>query len=176
MAKEIFPIHTSRPSWDDYFFKLAEDVASRATCPRGKVGAVVVREKQIIATGYNGAPMDTPHCNEVGCLMYKFQNPDGTQDESCFRVVHAEANAIIQAARWGNRVDGGEMYVTHSPCIHCFKMVINANIQTVYYEKVYRLESIMPIAIACGVSVIARDTLRAMEEKEGKAHNAGKGK
>lgn len=117
-----------RPSWDDYFLKIARDVATRATCPRRSVGAVVVLDKRILTTGYNGAPHGLPHCTEVGCKM---------QDGHCIRTLHAEQNAIVQGALNGVTLRGATLYVTCQPCNNCAKMIINAGIVKVVFDGDY---------------------------------------
>ena len=117
-----------RPSWDAYFMELAEVVAKRSTCPRRHVGAVLVRDRRILATGYNGAPPGFPHCTEVGCLM---------QDGHCVRTIHAEANAILQAALHGVTVRGSTLYTTATPCLHCAKLLIGAGVVRVVYRDWY---------------------------------------
>lgn len=129
-----------RPSWEKYFMTIAMQVAERSTCLRAKVGAVIVRDRNILASGYNGSPAGTPHCLDVGCLMHDTITPGGATVENCFRTVHAEVNAIAQAAKNGSRINASSIYVTHSPCFHCLKVIINAGIPHVYYEKPYRLE------------------------------------
>ncbi|GIW42493.1 MAG: dCMP deaminase [Candidatus Binatia bacterium] len=132
----------SRLSWDQYFLMITRQVAERSTCNRAKVGAVIVRDKNILATGYNGAPAGFPHCTEVGCLVYRSINPYGEEEENCFRTIHAEINAIAQAAKNGASIQGASIYVTHSPCIHCFKVLINTGIRHVYYEREYKLHTL----------------------------------
>jgi len=117
-----------RPSWDAYFMKLAFLVAERSTCRRHHVGAVIVRDKRILTTGYNGAPAGSRDCLELGCLRDRMGIPSGTRHEIC-RAVHAEQNAIIQAGSHGITVAGGTLYCTHSPCLICAKMVVNAKIR-----------------------------------------------
>ncbi len=124
-----------RPSWDSYFMKIAEDVALRSTCDRAQVGAVLVREKHIISTGYNGSPAGLEHCDDVGHLMI---------DGHCVRTVHAEVNAIIQAAVFGLATRDSVCYVTHFPCLNCTKMLINARIARLVYREPYRID---PIAL-----------------------------
>lgn len=119
-----------RPSWDQYFVEIAQQVATRSTCLRRSVGAVIVREKRILSTGYNGPPSGLAHCDEVGCLREQLNIPSGQRQEIC-RGLHAEQNAIIQAALHGVSTQGGTIYVTHQPCVTCAKMVINAGIQRV---------------------------------------------
>jgi dCMP deaminase len=125
-----------RPSWDDYFAEIARKVATRSTCLRRHVGAVAVRDRRILATGYNGAPRGLPHCDEVGCLREKLGIPSGQRQEIC-RGLHAEQNAIIQAALHGVSIDGSTIYVTNQPCITCAKMIINAGIVRVVCDDSY---------------------------------------
>ena len=125
-----------RPTWDEYFMEVAEVVSKRATCLRRNVGAVVVKDKRILATGYNGAPTGLPHCAEVGCLREKLGIPSGERIEIC-RGLHAEQNALIQAARYGIPLDGSTVYTTLEPCITCAKMLVNAGIKRVVYSEPY---------------------------------------
>ncbi|MBM4429431.1 MAG: cytidine deaminase [Chloroflexi bacterium] len=120
----------NRPSWDEYFVQITRQVATRSTCVRRQVGAVVVKNKRILSTGYNGAPSGFPHCQETGCLREQLGIPSGERQEIC-RGLHAEQNAIIQAALHGVSVAGADMYITHQPCITCAKMIINAGIAKV---------------------------------------------
>jgi dCMP deaminase len=122
-----------RVDWDDYFMSIAREVATRSTCDRKHVGAVIVRDKMILATGYNGSLRGLEHCDEVGHLM---------QDGHCVRTVHAEANAIVQAASNGVRTDGAGIYVTASPCFACFKLIANAGIVRIVFGEFYRDERI----------------------------------
>jgi dCMP deaminase len=117
----------NRPSWDDYFMKLALLVAERSTCRRHHVGAVIVRDKRILTTGYNGAASGIKDCMQLGCLRDKLKIPSGVRHEIC-RTVHAEQNAIIQAGLHGITIKGATLYCTHSPCILCAKMLANAGI------------------------------------------------
>lgn len=133
---------TERLSWDEYFMTITRQVAERSTCTRAKVGAVIVRERNILATGYNGSPAGLPHCTEVGCLIYKSQTPSGGVEENCYRTIHAEINAIAQAAKNGTSIGGADMYVTHTPCIHCLKVLVNTGIRRVFYEKAYKLDTV----------------------------------
>jgi len=112
----------------EYFMALAEMTAKRGTCDRALVGAIIIKNNRIIATGYNGSPEGTPHCDEVGHLI---------KNNHCVRTVHAEQNAIIQAAKMGISIDGANIYITHKPCHHCCKMLINAGIKKVYYRNDY---------------------------------------
>jgi len=120
----------NRPSWDEYFIEIARLVASRSTCLRRQVGAVVVKDKNILATGYNGTPSGIRHCSEVGCLRQQMNVPSGERHELC-RGLHAEQNAIIQAAKHGVNIDGAVLYCTHSPCIICSKMLINSGVKRI---------------------------------------------
>ena len=126
-----------RPGWDEYFLKLATLVCERSTCMRRKVGAVLVKDKHILSTGYNGAPKHVPHCSETGCLRQKLNIPTGERHELC-RGIHAEQNAIIQAAINGSVIKGSDLYCTNQPCVICTKMLINAEINTIYIAEVYR--------------------------------------
>jgi dCMP deaminase len=121
---------------------ITREVAERSTCTRAKVGAVIVRDRSILATGYNGAPAGLPHCLDVGCLVYESRTPDGEIEQNCYRTIHAEMNAIAQAAKNGNAIRDADIYVTHTPCIHCLKVLINTGIRTVYYEKEYKLHTV----------------------------------
>jgi len=125
-----------RPDWDEYFMAIAELVSSRSTCLRRYVGAVLVKEKRILATGYNGAPSGIPHCKEVGCIREKMKVPSGERHELC-RGLHAEQNVIIQAAYHGVSIKGSILYVTCHPCSVCAKMIINAGIREVVIKDTY---------------------------------------
>ena len=125
-----------RPSWQDYFMSITELVAQRSTCTRRYVGAILVREKRIISTGYNGAPSGISHCLDVGCLREQQGIPSGERHELC-RGLHAEQNAIIQAALHGTNVKGSTLYCTNMPCSICTKMLINAGITEVFYREGY---------------------------------------
>ncbi|HNS32797.1 MAG TPA: cytidine/deoxycytidylate deaminase family protein [bacterium] len=125
-----------RPEWDEYFMRIAELVSSRSTCLRRRVGAVLVREKRILATGYNGAPSGLKHCMETGCLREKMGIPSGEKHELC-RGLHAEQNAIIQSAYHGISIKGSILYITCHPCSVCSKMIINAGIKEVVIKEHY---------------------------------------
>jgi dCMP deaminase len=120
-----------RPTWDEYFLKIATAVAERSTCDRAHVGAVLVREKRILTTGFNGSPAGLEHCDEAGHLLI---------DGHCVRTIHAEINAIIQAALHGVSTNGATCYVTHFPCINCTKSLINAGVERVVYFNSYRVD------------------------------------
>ena len=125
-----------RPSWDAYFMSIARLVAGRSTCLRRHVGAIVVKDRRILATGYNGAPAGLPHCDETGCMRERLRVPPGERHELC-RGIHAEQNAIIQSANYGTGIDGATIYSTHHPCSVCAKMIINAGIVRVVTEDEY---------------------------------------
>ena len=133
---------SERPSWDQYFMTITRQVAERSTCLRAKVGAVIARDKNILATGYNGSPAGLPHCSDVGCLIYRSTTPSGEIEENCFRCIHAEINAIAQAAKNGAGIRDADIYITHTPCIHCFKVLINTGIKRIFYEKPYKLHTL----------------------------------
>jgi dCMP deaminase len=126
----------TRPSWDEYFMEITHLVARRSTCLRRQVGAVLVKDKNILATGYNGAPSGVAHCLEVGCLREKLRVPSGERHELC-RGLHAEQNAIIQAAKHGTNIDNAILYCTTMPCVICSKMIINAGIRRIVFEEGY---------------------------------------
>lgn len=134
-----------RASWDRYFMEIAHVVSTRATCDRCKVGAVIVREKAILSTGYNGSIRGLAHCDEAGHLM---------EEGHCVRTVHAEANAIAQAARNGVRIDGAAVYVTASPCWACFKLIANSGIVRICYGEFYRDNRIFEFAKEAGIALV----------------------
>lgn len=140
------PAMKDRASWDEYFMRIAHDVATRATCDRKHVGAVIVRDKSILATGYNGSIRGLPHCDEEGHMM---------EDGHCTRTIHAEANAVIQAARNGVRIEGGTLYVTASPCWGCFKMCANAGLVKIVFGEFYRDDRIFQFAERLGIALSA---------------------
>ncbi len=125
-----------RKTWDHYFMDIAQLVSERATCLRRKVGAVLVRDRRILSTGYNGAARGLPHCDEAGCLREKLSIPSGERIEIC-RGIHAEQNALVQAAAFGINVGGATLYCTHEPCITCAKMLLNAGIREFVVEHPY---------------------------------------
>ena len=133
---------SDRPSWHQYFLTITRNVAERSTCTRAKVGAVIVRDKNILATGYNGAPAGMPHCLDAGCLVYTSRTPSGEVEEDCFRTIHAEINAIAQAAKNGASIRDADIYITHTPCIHCVKVLINTGIRRIFYEREYKRATI----------------------------------
>lgn len=126
----------ARPNWNQYFMQIAQVAASRSTCLRRNVGAILVRDKTVLATGYNGAPSGLSHCAEVGCLRNEYKVPSGERHELC-RALHAEQNTITQAACHGVSVEGADIYTTHLPCSLCLKMLLNIKIGTIYYLQGY---------------------------------------
>lgn len=143
-----------RPSWDEYFMDMAVLTAKRSTCLRRQVGAVIVKDKHIIATGYNGAPRRVPHCDEKGgCLRQQLNVPSGERHELC-RALHAEQNAIIQAATLGQSIEGGTIYVTNQPCVICAKMIINAGIRRIVVKEGYPDELAVEILREAGLSIV----------------------
>ena len=142
----------SRPSWDDYFMDITRLVAKRTTCLRRAVGAIIVKDKRILATGYNGAPANVRHCLEVGCMREQLNVESGQRHELC-RGIHAEQNAIIQAAYHGVSVKGASLYSTTQPCSICAKMIINAGIDTIYYESGYADELAHEMLSEAGLTV-----------------------
>lgn len=144
----------NRLSWDEYFMQMAELTAKRSTCLRRQVGAVIVKDRHIIATGYNGAPRGLKHCEEKGgCLRQQLGVPSGQRHELC-RALHAEQNAIIQAATLGQSIEDGTIYVTHQPCVICAKMIINAGIKCIVVREAYPDEMATEILDEAGIRVI----------------------
>jgi len=127
----------TRAKWEEYFMNIAKEVASRSTCDRKHIGSVIVKDKTILSTGYNGSIRGMPHCDEVGHMM---------ENDHCVATIHAEANAILQAAKNGVMIDNAEIYITASPCWFCFKMLANAGIKKIYYGEFYRDERIFDVA------------------------------
>jgi dCMP deaminase len=144
-----------RPSWDEYFMGIARLTSERSTCLRRKVGAVIVQDKQIVATGYNGAPKGIAHCDEKGgCLREKLGVPSGERHELC-RALHAEQNAIIQAATSGQSIEGATIYITHQPCVICAKMIINAGIRKIIVEEGYPDDFAVEILDEAGLKIVS---------------------
>jgi dCMP deaminase len=156
----------NRPSWEEYFMEIARLVARRSTCLRRQVGAVVVKEKHILATGYNGTPSGITHCSEVGCLRQRLGVPSGERHELC-RGLHAEQNAIIQAAKHGTNIAESTLYTTHSPCIICSKMIINAGIRRIVYLEGYPDTLAEEMLDESGIEIRAYDAV--MTNKTGDA-------
>ncbi len=141
-----------RPSWDDYFMEIADVVATRSTCVRRRVGAILVKDKRILATGYNGAPAGIQHCGEAGCLREKLEIPSGERHELC-RGLHAEQNAIIQCAVHGVNLQGAVLYSTTQPCVLCSKMLINAGIKTIVFRGSYPDELSLSLLREAGIEL-----------------------
>jgi dCMP deaminase len=129
--------HEARPSWDDYFLEIAESVSKRATCDRGRSGCVIVKEKQILVTGYVGSPSGLPHCDDVGHLLKSLSHENGSVTQHCMRTVHAEQNAICQAAKEGISIKEATLYCRMTPCRTCAMLLINCGIRRVVCEKKY---------------------------------------
>ncbi|HHW23110.1 MAG TPA: cytidine deaminase [Clostridiaceae bacterium] len=142
-----------RPSWDEYFMSIVELVKSRSTCMRRQVGALIVKDKRILATGYNGAPVGCKHCEEIGCLREELKIPSGQRHEIC-RATHAEQNAIAQAAYSGTSIKDGILYVTAQPCVLCAKLAINAGISKIVFKGDYPDELAMELLKEAGVRVL----------------------
>ena len=142
----------NRPSWDEYFMEMAELARTRSTCLRRGVGAVIVKDNRVIATGYNGSPKGIAHCEETGCLRQQLGVPSGKQHELC-RGLHAEQNAIIQAACLGISIEGATLYCTTQPCIICTKMIINAGIRRVVIKESYPDELAQQMAAEAGLQI-----------------------
>ena len=148
-----------RPSWDEYFMEMAEITASRSTCMRRNVGAVIVQDKHVMAAGYNGAPRGIKHCDERGgCLREKLGIPSGERHELCM-ALHAEQNAIIQAAALGQSIEGATIYVTHQPCVICAKMIINAGIKRIIVKEGYPDQLAVDILAEAGLKIVMLDML-----------------
>jgi len=142
-----------RPTWDEYFMAMARVIARRSTCLRRQIGALLVREKRILTTGYNGAPTGLPHCQEVGCRRERLAIPSGERQEIC-RGLHAEQNAIIQAALHGVNTRGSVLYCTTQPCAICTKMLINAGVERVVYEGDYPDELAREMLDQAGIELV----------------------
>ena len=148
----------TRVGWDTYFMNIAREVATRSTCSRKNVGAVIVRDKTILSTGYNGSVRGLPHCDDGGHMM---------EDGHCVRTIHAEANAIIQAAKNGTQIAAASIYVTASPCWSCFKMIANAGIDRIVFGEFYRDPRIFEFSNALGIELMAAEA-RAEEIPPGR--------
>jgi dCMP deaminase len=137
VALATLPMGDTRPSWGEYFLRIAKDVSERSNCCRRKVGAVIVKDNHIISTGYNGTPAGTTNCFDGGCPRCNHTHTTGEKLDECL-CVHAEQNAICQAAKHGNSVDGGHIYITCSPCLTCLKLIINAGITRIVFSEWYK--------------------------------------
>jgi len=142
-----------RPGWDEYFMEIAHTVATRATCPRLSVGAVLVREHRILTTGYNGAPRGVTHCSEAGCIVV---------NDHCQRATHAEANAIVQGALHGVSLHGATAYCTHQPCVNCSKLLISAGIVKIIYDQAYSDPVATELLAEAGVAQVAFASLEGV--------------
>ncbi len=145
-----------RPTWDEYFLQLARQAATRSTCLRRQVGAVLVRDRRVLATGYNGAPRGVSHCLDIGCLREQLAIPSGERHELC-RAIHAEQNAVIQAAVHGVAIEGATLYATLQPCVLCAKMLINCGVREIHYVEGYPDELSRSMFEEAGVVVIKED-------------------
>lgn len=148
-----------RVGWHDYFMNIARQASTRSTCDRKNVGAVIVRDRTILSTGYNGSIRGMSHCDEVGHLM---------EGGHCIATIHAETNAILQAARNGVNINQGELYTTASPCWNCFKMVVNAGIQRIYYGEFYRDKRSLEVARSLGIELVGLLGDEPVESDQGK--------
>jgi len=146
----------ARPSWDEYFMKIVDLVKTRSTCLRRQVGALIVKDKRILASGYNGAPSGVKHCEEIGCLRQQMNIPSGERHELC-RAIHAEQNAIVQAAYSGTTVRGATMYVSLQPCSLCAKLMINAGITRLVYRGSYPDELSLGMLNEAGIELVNFD-------------------
>ncbi|MBO4992056.1 MAG: cytidine/deoxycytidylate deaminase family protein [Firmicutes bacterium] len=155
----------NRPNWDEYFMEMAELARTRTTCLRRGVGAVIVKDNRVMATGYNGAPSGVRHCEETGCLRQKLNVPSGKCHELC-RGLHAEQNAIIQAARHGQNIAGGTLYCTNQPCVICAKMIINAGIRRIVIKEGYSDELAVEMLNEAGLEIEMIDDLRRKPQTE----------
>jgi len=153
MEKKILNEKNKRPSWDEYFLSITELVAKRSTCLRRHVGAVIVKDKRILTTGYNGAPSGLEHCETTGCLRTQMNVPSGERHELC-RALHAEMNAILQAAQYGITLNESVIYCTNHPCIICAKMIINAGIKRVVIIEDYPDELAKQFLNDAGIEVV----------------------
>lgn len=154
-----------RPTWDEYFMNIVDLVKERSTCLRRKVGALIVKDKRILTTGYNGAPAGCAHCLDIGCLRQELNIPSGERHELC-RASHAEQNAIVQAANYGVSIKGGTIYVTTQPCVICSKLIINAGISRVVYDGDYPDELSLKLLEEANIEVIKweKDKSRLLQE------------
>jgi len=156
----------TRPSWDEYFMDISRQAAARSTCDRNRVGAIIVKDRMILSTGYNGSIRGLPHCDEVGHMM---------EGDHCVATVHAEANAIIQAARHGVSIDGASIYTTSSPCWNCFKLIANSGIKKIYFGEFYRDERILTFAQKAGIELIDMSSQKAGDKGRGAREQRSKG-
>ena len=156
MSGKILNEKNKRPSWDEYFLSIAKLVAERSTCLRRQVGAVIVKEKRILTTGYNGAPSGLDHCDQTGCMRDELNIPSGQRHELC-RALHAEMNAILQAAQYGISLEKSIIYCTNQPCIICAKMIINAGIKRIVVLSSYPDELAREFLKDAGIEVVVAE-------------------
>jgi len=150
----------SRPSWDEYFLEIADLVSSRSTCLRRQIGAVFVREKRVLTTGYNGAPGGLKHCEEVGCIREREGIPSGERHELC-RGIHAEQNAILQAAQFGISLRDSVLYCTNQPCVLCAKMLINTGVKRIVVRDGYPDKLSQQMLEEAGVDIVVKEMKKA---------------
>ncbi len=143
-----------RADWDEYFMRIAVEVSGRSTCDRKHVGAVIIRDRNILSTGYNGSISGLDHCDDVGHMM---------EDGHCIATIHAEANSIIQAAKNGVNINGGFIYTTASPCWNCFKLIVNAGLKKISFGEFYRDERVFDVAKRLGIELIDLSRVTASE-------------
>ncbi len=153
MEKQSKALQTKRPSWDEYFLDISRLVSKRSTCMRRQVGAVIVKDKRILTTGYNGAPSGLEHCEKTGCMREQMNIPSGERHELC-RALHAEMNAILQAAQYGIGLSGSMIYCTNQPCIICAKMIINAGINRIVVLENYPDEMAKSMLKEAGIEIV----------------------
>ena len=154
-----------RPSWDEYFMDIAEQVSGRSTCLRRQIGAVLVKDKRILATGYNGPPSGLAHCDEVGCLREQQGIESGSRHELC-RGLHAEQNAVIQAAKHGIPIEGASVYCTHQPCVLCAKILLNAGVVDIAFRDAYPDPLSEELLAEAGVTPRCVESSREREDGE----------
>jgi dCMP deaminase len=167
-----------RPSWEEYFLRIAADVATRSTCLRRHVGALLVLDKRILATGYNGAPSGLPHCSETGCIRHALNVPSGERHELC-RGLHAEMNVLLQAAKYGIQIGGSTLYCTNTPCSLCAKMLINGDIHRIVVLGSYPDKLALEMLSQAGVELHVADmpqpsTEQAQPAATGRRHRREK--
>jgi dCMP deaminase len=162
-----------RPDWDSYFMEIARIVSKRSTCVRRSVGCVIVKDKRILCTGYNGAPIGLEHCTDVGCVRESRKIASGERHELC-RGLHAEQNAIIQAAYHGVSINGADLYSTHLPCSICMKMIINAGIEKVLYSDGYPDELSLELIRESGITVQQFEVAEIAQSEPGCSDRPGR--
>ncbi len=160
-----------RPSWDDYFLGLMDEVAKRATCDRGKSGCVIVRDRRIIATGYVGSPPGFPHCDDVGHEFRQVLDEDGSARQHCVRTIHAEQNAICQAARYGIPLDGADLYCRMEPCRTCAQLIVSVGIRRVVAQRLYHAaQDTRQLFAQAGIELVVQE--QRVETYPGQTHSS----